>query len=276
MTTPMEIGMEQEGEAMFGLKSIDKVNGLSKVSKGKMDIVVDDEDEEGQQEEEEETEDEDGDRLEDELDQLYEEYQERKSEADAKYRAKKARTELDDGEWHGFSDSDKDESSDEEDDAVDQSSDSDSDSDEEEDAPKKLVTTLDDENAKGKNGLSKKAALFFNQDIFGDIDDGLGEDDDCEEGKSGSGAGSDENDEDEEDEDEEMEWEEEDEEEKAFSDDEPNGFEIVKKKTDDAWDADEDDVPMKNGRPGKTPPYPPTLLLILSLHTLLSIPSLPS
>ena len=47
--------------------------------------------------------DEDGDRLERELDGLYDQYQERKSAADAKYRAKKARKEHADDEWEGVS-----------------------------------------------------------------------------------------------------------------------------------------------------------------------------
>ena len=45
MGTPMEIGMEQDSGAMFGLKTVDKAGpkALSKLTKGKMNIVVDEE-----------------------------------------------------------------------------------------------------------------------------------------------------------------------------------------------------------------------------------------
>jgi AdoMet-dependent rRNA methyltransferase SPB1 len=45
MTTPMDIGMEQETGAMFGLKTVDKAgpNALSKIARGKMNMVVEEE-----------------------------------------------------------------------------------------------------------------------------------------------------------------------------------------------------------------------------------------
>ncbi|KAI5806995.1 Spb1 C-terminal domain-containing protein [Geopyxis carbonaria] len=258
MGTPMEIGMEQEGD-MFGLKAVEKAgpNALVKVTRGKMNIVLKEEVEgkrkdldlgmHGLSEGEEEEDDETANRLEEELDNLYEQYQDRKAESDAKFRAKKARKEHDDGEWTGFSDQEKEDSSDDEVVEHDQSSDED-DSEDEEDVTKSLVKRLDGQDEVGEDGLSKRAAMFFDQDIFEGVDlDGEDESDDEKE----------------------EEVEEEEEEEDAFSgfseseteatattkgtssfadsEDEDDGFEIVKTKKDTNWDAE--DEPMKNGRP---------------------------
>ncbi|CAI6332631.1 unnamed protein product [Periconia digitata] len=167
MTTPFEIGLEQNGpqgeDSMFGLKQVDKAGALSKVARGKMATVVEKEKVE-ESEDEEETDDEE-DKLERELDSMYSDYVEQKSARDAKYRAKRARKEDEDGEWHGFSDSNKEESSDEE-----LVEDQDSDwSDEDEEAPKSLITDLE-RNGTTKNGLTTRAARFFEQDIFKGID----------------------------------------------------------------------------------------------------------
>lgn len=174
MTTPMEIGMEQAGpngeDVMFTLKTVDKAGGVGKIAKGRMAMIVQEENPQEPNEEEMDTDDEE-DLLERELDSMYDQYQERKSTTDAKYRAKKARKEHEDGEWHGFSD--KEESSDDvvEDDASEPS--------DEGDGPKSLVTDLDLGN-RGQGGLTKRAARFFDQDTFRGIDglDGLEEDED--------------------------------------------------------------------------------------------------
>ncbi|KAL7273260.1 AdoMet-dependent rRNA methyltransferase spb1 [Rhizina undulata] len=253
MTTPMEIGMEQEGEAMFGLKSIDKAGGLGKVVKGKMNVVIENEDAAKKKREDvnmgddddDDVEDDEEDRLEAELDTLYNTYQERKAQADANYRAKKARKQHDDGEWTGFSDPEEDSDGEVIEDEQQSSDDSDS---EEEDGDTKLVTPLDDLDTKGSNGLSKRAALFFDQDIFEDIDDAE-EDEDAmdEDGKepsddemadSVSDEGS-----------EFQDGEQEDGSEDGFvteSEDE-GGFEIVKTPKDDHWDANHDEH-RKNGK----------------------------
>ncbi|OCL11053.1 AdoMet-dependent rRNA methyltransferase spb-1 [Glonium stellatum] len=274
MTTPMEIGMEQAGpngeDAMFTLKTVDKAGGLAKIAKGRMTTIVQEEKPQEPSDEEMES-DEEEDLLERELDSMYDQYQERKSATDAKYRAKKARKEHEDGEWHGFSD--KEESSDE--DVVEEDA---SESSDEEDDPKLLVTDLDPDN-EAPGGLTKRAARFFDQDIFRGIDglDGLEDDEDSgidvDEAESAaenpsklaqekvakskqsevSGKGllktsestrsnfapqkskkaptmpQDANGSD-------AEWSEEDE----------NGFEVVKR-NETSWE--EDDVPMKNGRP---------------------------
>ncbi|KAF8477410.1 Spb1 C-terminal domain-containing protein [Kalaharituber pfeilii] len=185
MMAPTEIGLEQEGprgeDAMFTLKAVEKIGALDKIVKGKMNAIVETEDEKRErlkqagivvdEEGEEELDDIDEvDKLEEELDAMYEEYQERKAQADVKYRAKKARQEHGDGEWTGFDSEIEDEDTD--DDVVmdkDEESSDDGDGAEERVGPRKnLITSLGDEEKK-VNGLSKKAALFFNQSIFQDL-----------------------------------------------------------------------------------------------------------
>ncbi|KAF2203266.1 hypothetical protein GQ43DRAFT_430035 [Delitschia confertaspora ATCC 74209] len=177
MTTPMDIGMEQTGPqgdgSMFALKTVDQAGALAQIAKGKMVTLVEEEKPE-ESEEELETDDEE-DRLERELDEMYNEYTERKAERDAKYRAKRARKEDEDGEWHGFSDREEEAVSSDEELVEDDASVS---SDDDEGAPKKLITDLDNEAA--PTGLTKRAARFFDQDIFKGIDglDGVEEDED--------------------------------------------------------------------------------------------------
>ncbi|KAJ4312848.1 AdoMet-dependent rRNA methyltransferase spb1 [Neodidymelliopsis sp. IMI 364377] len=178
MATPFEIGLEQAGptgeDSMFALKSVDKDGALSKIARGKMAQVV--EKEKDDSSEEDLTDDEEGDNLERYLDSQYDEYVEQKSARDAKYRAKRARGDNEDGEWNGFSDGEKEESDDEE---LVQDADSDSSDDEEENGPKKLITTLEPDDVVG-SGLTRRATRFFDQDIFKGIDglEDLDEDED--------------------------------------------------------------------------------------------------
>ena len=178
MATPFEIGLEQAGptgeDAMFALKNVEKDGALSKIARGKMAQIIEKEKEESS--EEELTDDEEGDNLERYLDSQYDEYVEQKSARDAKYRAKRARGDNEDGEWNGFSDGEKEESDDEK---LVQDADSDASSDEEEEGPKKLITTLEGDDA-ADSGLTRRAQRFFDQDIFKGIDglDDLEEDED--------------------------------------------------------------------------------------------------
>ncbi|PBP27859.1 Spb1 domain-containing protein [Diplocarpon rosae] len=177
MTVPTEIGMEQAGPngegSMFGLKVIDKSGAVHKIAKGKMAILTEadrrrDLNGIGSDNEESESDDEE-DRLDRELDSLYNQYQERKSDSDAKFKARKARKEHEDGDWEGFSE-EEDDSDDEqlEEDSSDESS------DEERPAKRPLLTDLAGKDTKA-GGLSRRAAQFFDQDIFKDIG-GLPED----------------------------------------------------------------------------------------------------
>ncbi|KAK5657313.1 hypothetical protein OQA88_3377 [Cercophora sp. LCS_1] len=176
MTAPMDIGMEVDGPrgegAMFKLKTIDSNLALKKIAKGKMVVVKNEpptylDSGLGSSGETDDESDEDGDRLERELDSLYDQYRERKMEADAKYRAKKARQEHEDEEWEGVSgdekgsdDSDSEELEGFEDDSGEES--------EEGEPAEPLIKDLDGAPSTA-NGLSKRANNFFNQGIFKDI-----------------------------------------------------------------------------------------------------------
>jgi len=166
MTTPMDIGMEQNGpngeDSMFALRLVDKAGALSKVAKGQMGQIPHDEEDSGGSEEEDAESDYEEDKLERQLDSMYEHYVERRSEADAKYRAKRARKEHEDPEWNGFSE--EEERRDE-----DVAEDNASDDSEDEDNSGKLLTDLDN-TGPSESGLSRRAAVFFDQDIFKDID----------------------------------------------------------------------------------------------------------
>ncbi|KAK7954980.1 hypothetical protein PG988_015674 [Apiospora saccharicola] len=176
MMAPMDIGLEQDGpvgrDALFGLRGVDKKNAAAKIAKGKMAILKEAEARKdldsgiGEEEEDDLIDEDDEDRLERELDGMYDQYQERKSAADAKFRAKKARKEHDDGEWGGVS---ADENQSDDDNELEQDSSSDDDSDDEDGLPaKKLLTDLDN-TPEEEGGLSKRAKSFFNRDIFDGI-----------------------------------------------------------------------------------------------------------
>ncbi|KAK7910865.1 hypothetical protein PG985_013346 [Apiospora marii] len=196
MMAPMDIGLEQDGpvgrDALFGLKGVDKKNAAAKIAKGKMAILKEAEArkdlDSGIGEEDDDSMDEDDeDRLERELDGMYDQYQERKSAADAKFRAKKARKEHDDGEWEGVS---ADENQSDDDGELEQDS-SDDDSDDEDALPaKKLLTDLDN-TPEEAGGLSKRAKSFFNRDIFDGILDG---DEEVEEEEAAVGTDEDDSD----------------------------------------------------------------------------------
>lgn len=171
MTTPMEIGLEQRcpgGEdSMFNLASVDKAGVIEKVARGKMALQVQTEEPSDNGIGFEDKSDEEQDILDEELDALYSQYQDRKSEADAKYRARKARKEHQDGEWQGFSDHGI--SSDE---AFEQDESSDDSSVEGEDSlgSQNLRYPRSDA-AQGQAGLTRRATMFFEQDLFKDIGD---------------------------------------------------------------------------------------------------------
>lgn len=253
MTTPFELGLEQSGPdgdgAVFALKQIDKAGATSQFARGRMHIVQEAELKEESEEEDEES-GSDGDALEAQLDAMYEEYQERKAAQDAKYRAKRRRQEDPDGEWRGFSDNEKGNNS--EDEVVeDEDSDQSSDDDEDDADSAKLITSTDGD-AKSNGGLTRRAAMFFDQDIFRGIDglDIVDEDSgiDVEEG-AGSPAKDDESG---------MEVEEAPETGEVAMDQDPEvesdsdeDFEIVtERKEDDNWEEHPQKAEtMKNGRP---------------------------
>lgn len=252
MTAPTDIGLEQAGPngegSMFGLKVIDKAGAANKIAKGKMAILKESDrrnEEAGFASEDSESDDEQ-DQLDRELDSMYEMYQEQKSSADAKFRAKKARKEHEDGDWEGIS------AAEEQSDDDNLEEDSSDESDDEEPSKQPLLTDLE-RNEKKTGGLSKRATQFFDQDIFKDIG-GVLEEEDGEK---------------DEDEDEDVqadldqlmkervvEKEEEGEEDEIMEDahegsdssDDENGFEVVKRREgEEQW---EDEEPKKDGRLG--------------------------
>ncbi|KAL3423352.1 Spb1 domain-containing protein [Phlyctema vagabunda] len=172
MTAPTEIGLEQAGPngegSMFGLKTIDKSGAVDKIAKGKMAILTEADARKdldsgfdlGETDDESDAEE---DQLDREMDAMYEQYQERKSDSDAKFRAKKARKEHEDGDWEGFSaNGDASDNDKLEEDSSDESS------DDEAPSTRALLTDLDRDEKKS-GGLSKRASQFFDQDIFKDI-----------------------------------------------------------------------------------------------------------
>ena len=180
MVAPMDIGMEESGPigegSMFSLKTIDKTNAMGKLARGRMAVSSTGSSKSDQQKKADSglgsSADSDAesdsveDHLERELDNMYDDYKERKSEADAKYRAKKAREEHDD-EWEGLSGSEalaEDDSSTFEEDGES------SDEGEPDSVSNGLLRDLDGPSS-SETGLSKRAAAFFNQDIFKGITD---------------------------------------------------------------------------------------------------------
>ncbi|OQU99960.1 hypothetical protein CLAIMM_05526 [Cladophialophora immunda] len=160
MTAPYDIGLEQSGpgaeESMFSIKAADKAQNTVQNANDEM-LDEDDSQSEAPEDDSESDEDEVGDRLERELDLMYESFQQRREEADAKARAKRARREKETDEWEGLSD----------DEGTSGDAATDTGSDDEQDGVRMKQIPKSD-------GLSTKAAMFFDQDIFQNlgIDDG--------------------------------------------------------------------------------------------------------
>jgi AdoMet-dependent rRNA methyltransferase SPB1 len=157
MTTPQDIGLDQVGPngdgQMFSAKTAKRAEDLVKAANAKMEPVEDSESEEEPELDEDASSDDEADRLDRELDVLYQSYQQRKEENDAKLRAKKARKEKETDEWGGLSEDEEDEQ---------HNAGTDAESEIEDD-------TLQLRSLPQSEGLSKKAAMFFDQDIFQDL-----------------------------------------------------------------------------------------------------------
>ncbi|KAL4241599.1 AdoMet-dependent rRNA methyltransferase SPB1 [Abortiporus biennis] len=269
MTAPLDIGLEQNDESLrYGQEDIFDLDHTSKqLKKGGIATLMDQFDADSSEDEQEKEDDGDDEvldsdeererkvaALENMLDGLYDSYQERLKEKDAKYKVNEARRKNKDREeWHGIQKQDSDDEESEEEGgyekmeevkarAGESSSDEDS-SDEEEDVasspPPQKRRRLD----AGPSGsqrsvaivkpaaaLSRTAQMWFSQDTFADADlDEIEDEDEESEDVESDGEDEDEDEEDEEDE----ESEEEDELEDSESD-----FEVVPQ------DPDEDDVTM--------------------------------
>lgn len=174
MLTDMNIGIEaqqNDQNSLFNLKHAEKTGELDKLIKGKkrmifkeQDLIRDNEINLGDDSDKEYNSDEQDDGLEAQLDGMYDSYQERKAERDAKYRAKKLRGDEDDEAWEGIK---SDEGSDqEEEEAYSEESDFELDSDDDEHI-NKLISER-----KSKEGLSKSANNFFaSNSIFQEVGD---------------------------------------------------------------------------------------------------------
>lgn len=170
MTTPTEIGLEQAGpngeDAMFALRTVDHARAVDRVTDGKMSLDInrpDEDTEDNTTTSGDDATDLEEDYLERELDSLYGTYQEHKAASNAKYRAKKVRTEHNDGDWEGFSET---EGSGKEHRLETGSTDS---SDDDKDSPTKSLTTTLVTEIPESNRLSSRASIFFEQDIFSSI-----------------------------------------------------------------------------------------------------------
>lgn len=160
MTAPFDIGLEQNGPggegAVFDITSADRAQDPSKIEQREMDESEDESDDSDVTNDSDAESDDAEDQLEQDLDDMYADYQSRREERDAKLRAKRARKEKDTDDWEGLSDDGKEEQSD----------------DEEEIMQMKSMPRSD--------GLSNKAAMFFDQDIFQHlgVDEDAGDDND--------------------------------------------------------------------------------------------------
>jgi AdoMet-dependent rRNA methyltransferase SPB1 len=182
MITPTDIGIEaaENGENTFKLRDVDKHGLARELSRARMHTTVEP-DKHHETEFDEEDEDEDGDQLEAELDQMYQQYTEKREDRSAKVKAKRARMKArggSDDEFEGFGSDNNDEGSDSDDGLRLEDDDDEASSDEEDAGGDKLMTDLQDAPAPRKDGLTNRAANFFEQDIFKDIG---GVDDDVEE-----------------------------------------------------------------------------------------------
>ncbi|CAI2164310.1 11166_t:CDS:10 [Funneliformis geosporum] len=208
MISPTDIALDQVdlngSESLFNLKQIDKSGMLKTFRKGDMNIVIENEQDDGdividdidvqkkQNDDTEEMEYIDDENnlsyLEQEMEDLYEQYKEHKAERDAKYRVKKMREENE--EWNGNQTLDKeddcdsdtldyamprntntyDSSSSSEDDSEVESFNSNKVKNKAKKKNKNLLTDLnddeDEERSQSPSGLSKKATLFFDHPLF--------------------------------------------------------------------------------------------------------------
>ncbi|CDR41222.1 CYFA0S06e04236g1_1 [Cyberlindnera fabianii] len=174
MLTPMDIGIEagESGrESLFNLKTAEKTGQLGDLAKGKRRMIFDKEELAVDNDihiasDAEADSDEEFDDLAGQLDGMYNAYQERRSERDAKFRAKKARGDADDEKWDGIQDKKSDDESEEEAKDYQEESESDLDSDDDE-AINNLIAKLKSEKA---GVLSKKADMLFNDPIFAGVE----------------------------------------------------------------------------------------------------------
>ena len=175
MQAPTDIGLDQ-----LGPQGQDSIFNLVTVKNAKADLASQPRDFDRQPEPADSEEntasdddllsDDEEDKLDSELDAMYQQYTERKSQADTKYRAKIARQEREeDDNWDGFgSGQDDDDDDDANDSAIDMAS---------ADSGDEVLHIKDKKLEIDSNGLTTRASRFFSNDIFKTID-GLDDEED--------------------------------------------------------------------------------------------------
>ena len=164
MMPATEIGLEQASaeNSIFTLATLGKAEALQKTKQSMIDnksahltqlVSEVSSDEESYEEE---------DLLDAELNDLYKRYQERKSESDVKYRAKKARKEYRDENWEGFSEQEDRNADGAE---KEQTTDSSNEENYELGPTSRTIDQLPSE----ASSLSQRAAAYFEQEIFTDV-----------------------------------------------------------------------------------------------------------
>lgn len=168
MLPPTEIGLEQAGpngeDSMFALAAVNRAGAMEKVAMGGMGTGAQKAPQSDNESQEDSGTDDEQDGLEWDLDSLYERYQQRKSDTDARYRAKKARAERASGEWTGIAES---MTGIDEDSVIDLDLLSVESLSDEVDSRSQIQKTA--RLHEPSEPLTNRAALFFNQDIFRDI-----------------------------------------------------------------------------------------------------------
>ena len=171
MLTDMNIGIEAAqlgSESLFNLKTAEKSGQLDELARGKKRMVFSNEelmrDNDIHIEEDKEQDSADEvDELEAQLDDMYNQYQERVAERDSNYRAKKLRGDADDEKWDGIQSENE---SEDNDDGIVEEGDESSDSDDDEHIERLIAER------KSKSGLSQGAKRFFASDsIFDTVGD---------------------------------------------------------------------------------------------------------
>lgn len=178
MLTDMQIGIDAANigsETLFNLKTAEKTGELDNLAKGKKTIVFNGAtlDNDSDVFVADNTtgsrtvimRDEMADNLEEELDNMYDSFKERRKQRDARQRAMAARG-GDDGEWEGIKSDDGEDVGSSDDGEEEEDSEFDDDSDDDE-AISNLIATIE---RKKKGTLSSKAANFFSDSIFQDVD----------------------------------------------------------------------------------------------------------
>ncbi|KAI9795741.1 MAG: AdoMet-dependent rRNA methyltransferase spb1 [Piccolia ochrophora] len=184
MTVPTDIGLEHAtltGEdSMFAIKALKSAGVSTQIARGRMGYMRPPGNQtatNGAGSATESESDPEEDQLDRDLDSMYDQYRARKSDADAKFRAKQARTEHGDGVWEGFSSPDPGSESE----GWEEESNESSLDGEVSGAGEGKPNPRNDNLGASKDGLTKRAALFFDQEIFKDFN-GVGDEDDADGG----------------------------------------------------------------------------------------------